>query len=218
MEFFIKKMFEGEDISKNKKYFLRFGKGSYKRRFVMALNKGAKIKIKASYELSNSFVEFVRENKEVGFSGKILTTEKVQGKEGRKKAGSFVYEISESNLEGFENPYFYLLDANSGDIVLKIKKSLPKPGKDEEKVDDKFCSMELDEKYWGKIKESFFWDIPDKVKKVSVEHEILISDIEYPEGEKDPVRIRELAKRKGKMIRKLVVDGKVEIREKSLVI
>jgi len=90
---------------------------------------------------------------------------------------------------------------------LKIKKALPKPGKNEEKIDDKFCSLDLDEKYWEKVKEAFFWDVPN-CKKALIEHELQIREILFPAGEKDPVKIRELAKRKGTIVRKMQVDGK----------
>ena len=209
----MKKIFSREDADEAKKYFVRFGKGKYDRRFLISADKGSKIKIRASFELANDLVKFVKENKEVKFSGKILTKDKVSGKEGRKKAGSFVYEISESSIDEFENAYFYLLNVNSDDLVLKIKKSLPKPGKDSNKIDDKFCSLDIDPSYWEKIKEIFFWDLPDSFKKTKIEHSIVIDDIIYPEGEEDPVKIREMAKRKGKIIRKIKIDGSDESKE-----
>ena len=215
MEFFVKEVFEKGSSEKAHRYFLKFGRGNYLRRFLISLNKCNKIKIKASYELANSFVEFVKENKDIKFSGKILTRDKIPGEVGRKKSGGFIYEVSESSLENFENPYFYLLDANDSEIVLKIKKKIPKPGKSENKIDDKFCSLELDLKYWPKVKETFFWDIPDNVKKVSVEHELQITDVTFPEGVTDPKEIREKSKKKGKIIRKVIIDGKEEIKEKS---
>jgi len=207
MEFFIKKIFEGKDVGDAKKYFVRFGKGNYKRRFLTSVTRSKKIKVRGSFELANDFVNFVKENSDVKFSGNVLAKDKVSGKEGKKKAGYFVYEISESSIDEFENAYFYLLNVNSDDIVLKIKKSLPKPGKDAKKIDDKFCALDVEEKYWENIRKSFFWDLPDKFKKAIIEHELIITDIIYPEGEKDPVKIRELAKRKGKIVRKIIIDG-----------
>ncbi|MCH7568238.1 MAG: hypothetical protein IIA87_02350 [Nanoarchaeota archaeon] len=218
MESFIKKIFRGESDEEVHKYFVRFGKGDYKRRFLISLNKVGKIKLRASFELANDFVNFVKENKDVKFSGKILTKEKVPGKEGRKKSGYFVYEISESSIEKFEDAYFYLLNVEDPDIVLKIKKKLPRPGKKADKIDDKFCSLDLDKKYWPMVKDAFFWDVPENVKKVSIEHELIIDDIIFPEDVDNPVKIRELAKRKGKIIRMTIVDGKEKSEEKEFVI
>ena len=89
---------------------------------------------------------------------------------------------------------------------LKIKKKLPKPGKNEDKIDGKFCQLEVDEKSYSKIKEDLFWDLPD-AKKINVKHKLFIENIIMPEGEKDFAKIRELAKRKGKIIREAEIDG-----------
>ena len=206
MNFFVKEIFEKGVSEAGHQHFVRYGKGNYKRRFLMNLRKGPKVKIRGSFELANDFVTFVNENKEVKFSGKILMKDKVDGKKGKKKGGGFVYDVSESSLKEFENAYFYLLDADADDIVLKIKKKIPKPGKSANKIDDKFCSMDLDLKYLDKVRDVFFWDVPNG-KKVSIEHEIVINEIVLPKGEDDPKKIRELAKRKGKIIRTINVDG-----------
>ncbi|MBX4196879.1 hypothetical protein KW805_04800 [Candidatus Pacearchaeota archaeon] len=206
MENFIKKVLEGKGDDDSHRYFVRFGKGDYARRFLISMTKGSKIKVKASFELANDLVRFVRDIGNVKFSGKVLSKDKVEGIEGRKKAGVFVYEVSDSSLHEFHSAYYYLVDANNGDIVLKIKKSLPKPGKNEEKIDDKFCSLEVPEKHWHDLKQAFFWDAPEG-KKISIAHELKIRDIVFPRDEKDPVKIREKAKRKGTLVRAITVDG-----------
>jgi hypothetical protein len=207
MDSFIKKVLSGKGDAESHRYFLRFGKGDYKRRFLMSMNKGAKIKVKASFELANDFVKLVNELKKVKFSGKILSKEKIAGKEGRKKGGVFAYEVSECSLDEFGNAYYYLLDVEDSEIVLKIKKALPKPGKNEEKIDDGFCSLTVDPRYWNAVKNAFFWDVPDSAKKTEVEHELKINDVILPKNEKDPAKIRELALRKGTIVRKLTIDG-----------
>lgn len=207
MKFFIKDLIETGKSEDGHRYFLRFGKGDYRRRFLISLQKGKKIKVRGSFELANEFVNFAKENGETKFSGKILTRSKLEGKEGKKKAGGFVYEIEDSSLDGFDGAYFYLLDSNSENMVMKIKKKIPKPGKNANKIDDKFCLLELDLKYLEKVKERFFWDVPEG-RKAIIEHELIITDIVMPEGEEDPVKIRALAKRKGKIIRTITVDGK----------
>ncbi len=214
MESSIKKILTGKSDEDSHRYLIRFGKGVYKRRFLISLAKSTKIKVKTSFEFANDMVKFVNENKKVKFSGKVLSKNKVEGLEGRKKAGVFVYEISECSIEQFENAYYYLLDVNDAEIVLKIKKSLPKPGKDEEKIDDGFCSLIIDVKYWQALKNAFFWDIPE-CKKAEIEHELKINEIILPKGEKDPARIRELAKRKGSIARKMIIDGKEVVKEIS---
>ncbi len=215
MDSFLKKVIEGRSDADSKKYFLRYGKGHYKRRFMISFVRGKRIKIKSSFEFINDFVNFIKEDKDVKFSGKVFSKDKIQGKEGRKKGGSFVYEIKDSGVDEFENVYYYLLNANSDDVVLKVKKSLPKPGKNENKIDNKFCSLDLDLKYWDKLKGVFFWDIPE-CKRAKIEHEIVINDVEIPENVDNPGEIRELAVRKGKIIRKIDCDGKESEKEYDL--
>lgn len=212
MESFLKRVLTGKHDADSHRYFIRFGKGNYARRFLLSFAKGTKLKVKGSFEMANDFVKFVKENKDVKFSGSILTKSKIAGKEGKKKAGVFAYEIVESSIKEFENAYFYLLNVDDGEIKLRIKKALPKPGKDADKIDDSFCLMELDLKYWPKIKEAFFWDVPE-CKKAIVEHELKITDIEIPSGEKDPVKMRELARRKGIAVRKITADGNVTLKD-----
>lgn len=212
MNSFLKKVLTGNSDIDSHRYFIRFGRGDYKRRFLISLNRGEKIKVKTSFEFANDLVKFVDENKKISFSGKILTKEKIPGREGRKKAGVFVYEVEKCSIKEFGNAYYYLLDADDSEIVLKTKKSLPKPGKDEEKIDDGFCSLTLDKKYWPVLKDAFFWDVPD-CKKASIEHELKISEIVLPKGESDPAKIRELATRKGTIVRKIDADGRESSKE-----
>jgi hypothetical protein len=212
MESFIKKVLTGESDEDSHRYFLRFGKGDYKRRFLINLSKGAKIKVKTSFEFANDLVMFVNEIKKLKFSGKVLSRDKVEGKDGKKKGGVFVYEVANASLDEFKNVYYYLLDVEDSEVVLKIKKKLPKPGKDEEKIDEGFCSLLIEQKYWTALKNKFFWDVPE-CKKASIEHELIINEIVVPKGEKDPAKIRELAKRKGTIVRKMVVDDKESSKE-----
>ena len=60
--------------------------------------KGIKIKIRGSFEWANDFVNFVNENKDLKYSGKVLTKSQISGQSGKKKAGVFVYEIQEANV------------------------------------------------------------------------------------------------------------------------
>lgn len=214
MKSVIDKIFSDDVDDKVHQYFVRYGKGDYKRRFLLRLSKGKKVKIRGSFEWANDFVEFVREIKDVKYSGLIISKEKIPGKEGKKKSGAFAYEIEDSSLEGFEEAYWYLLDVSDDEIVLKTKKKLPKPGKSVHKIDDKFCSLDLDLKYWEKAKAAFFSDVPE-CKKVMIEHDLLITDIEMPAGVSDPVEIRKLAKRKGVIKRKIIIDEEETVREKA---
>lgn len=220
MECFIKKVFEGKEDETTHRQFVRFGKGSYEKRAVLSLHKTSKVKVKGSFEYANDFVLLAAELADINFSGIILSKEKLDLENERRKAGLYTYDVE--NIEGSkikgiaDTVYYLLLDAETPELKLKIKKKLPKPGKSGEKVDDKFCSLEAPIKFYPQIKESFFWDVPE-CKKCKAEHIYEITDLEIPKNEKDFAVIREKTKRKGKLIRKLEIDGRQEVKEKGFV-
>jgi len=145
----------------------------------------------------------------------------IEGNSEAKKGGLYYQnDISEQELkreqliELEKESYSTLLDIEGNGFKLKVKKKLPKPGKSEEKIDDRFCVLETDEKFYSEIKKDLFWDMPES-KKIDIRHEVIIDEIVMPEGEKDFSKIRELAKRKGKIIRKAEIDGKEVLSEKE---
>jgi len=222
---FIKKIFQSKDgvgDESSHKQFIRFGKGDYGRRALISLWKTGKVKISSSFEYANDFVLFVsglEGSGKVVFSGNIWSKDEIPGLKGVKKAGKWIHEVKDLTSAEInqiaDKVYYFLLNAEGDGIKLKIKSKLPKPGKAEDKIDDKFCQLELDEKYYKVAKEDFFWDIPD-CKKASVGHKYIITEIVMPKtSEKDFAKIREMAKRKGKIIRTTIVDGKETKTEKA---
>ena len=215
---FIKKVFIGKSEEDAHRQFIRFGKGNYNRRALLSMWKTKNIKVKGSFEYANDFTLFIANLGEMKFSGNIWSKEEISGLSGKKKEGKVIYEVKDllsSQIKKIApQVYCFLLNADSTGVKLRIKAKLPKPGKGENKIDDKFCQMEIDEKYYNQVKEDFFWDLPD-CKKAGVEHRFLITDITMPKGEKDYAKIREMAKRKGKIIRTANVDGKEIITEKA---
>lgn len=211
---FIKKIFENETDEKVHSQFVRFGKGVYEKRAVISLQKTSKIRLKGSYEFANDFVLLVSEMGNFNFSGIILSKEKLDLDNEKKKSGIYSYEVninSEKVKEIKDKIYYFLLNVDSESLKLKIKKKLPKPGKGEGKVDDKFCILETDLRFNEKIKNAFFWDVSD-CKKVNAEHTYNIDSLEFPKGEKDPAQIRLKTKRKGKLTRKLEIDGREQLK------
>jgi len=229
MDCFIKKIWQGKGEETHGQ-FVRFGKGRFETRALLTLQKTSKVKVKGSFEYVNDFVLLVSELiKEIEIEGIILSKEdisknlssnNINGVSETKKGGLFFKNnidkqkiASEILIEMFPKIYFALLDISGEGINLKIKKVLPKPGKSGEgKVNDKFCQLEADLKYYGKIKEAFFWDIPD-CNKTKASHIYEITDLIYPKDEKDPAIIRLKTKRKGKIIRKLEIDKQEQIKE-----
>ena len=209
MECFIKKIFLGRADDAAHRQFVRFGKGTYPGRAAVSLKKNGMIKVGGSFEYANDFARLASELADLQFSGIALSKEELQGLKGKKKSGVMEYEFSGNSEEVkniAEKAYCMLLDAESDEIKLKTKKKLPKPGKSGElKVGDKFCILEADIKYWAAIKDAFLWDIPE-CKKAKIMHTYVIDEIVIPAGERDAEKIRILAKRKGRIIRKITAD------------
>jgi len=217
MECFIKKVWQGKGEEAHN-CFVRFSKGRFENRAVLNLQKSAKIKLRGSFEWANDFVKVASELGEAKFSGIILSKEELKELE---IIGKWKKELIEYNLELHsekikqirDKVYCMMLDAESSEFSLKMKKKLPKPGKSGTgKIDDKFCVLEADLKFWPQIKEAFM--LPE-CKKCKISHTFLIEEIILPKDEKDFAKIREMAKRKGKIIRKMEVDGKESQEEKS---
>ncbi len=215
MECFIKKIWQNKGEEAHN-YFVRFGKGRFENRAVLNLQKTTKIKLKGSFEWANDFVNLVSELADVKFSGIVLSKQTINLENEKKKSGSFEYDVnvsSEKIKEIKDKVYAMLLDGGGEGIILKIKKKLPKPGKSgESKVDDKFCQLEADLRYWQQVKEAFM--LPE-CKKCKISHTYIINELIPPKEEKDFAKIRELTKRKGKIIRKLEIDKQEKQEEKD---
>ena len=96
---------------------------------------------------------------------------------------------------------------------LKIKAKAPKSAKPaatgEKAPSPDFCSLKTTN---HEIVKSLFLDVPD-FNEISIRHTLKINNIELPKGETDPVKIRENAKRKGAIIRKVKIDDCEIIKE-----
>lgn len=216
---FIKKIFENNIDEQVHRQFVRFSRGSFAGRAALKLDKKEKIKLGGSFEFANDFSVFAAENSDSKFSGTVLSREEISdfGK-GKAKNGIFEYNVENINSvkinEIKDKAYALLLDAEGNGISLKMKKKkLPKPGKSGElKIDDKFCIIEADLKYWEKMKDFFMLS---ECKKAKIFHTYIIGDVIIDNNEKDFAKMRENAKKKGKIIRKMNVDGNETRTEKE---
>jgi len=225
---FIRKIWLDNADEKAHAQFIRFSRGTFENRAVISINKSKIIKLRSTFEFANDFVLFLAELPNVNFSGVILSRENlgeiflkngVEIDESKKK-GLFVYitrDVSSKTVAEIKDKiYCMLLDAEAPGISLKTKKKLPKPGKSgAEKIDGKFCILELDEKFYKQFHEDFLFGLPYEFKKAKVRHTFVISDIILPKGEKDFERIRLDARKKGKIIRQAEVDGNIIQQEKA---
>jgi len=222
---FLNKIWNNQSDESVHSQFVRFSKGEFHNRAVFKIRKGEKIKINSTFELANDLVRFAASlTKKMHCTGLVLSRESLSlpGEEKNSK-GLYKYDIdmdldSGDLITACDKSYATLLDCEGEGISLKTKKKLPKPNPKgaEGKVNDKFCVMELDGKFWPKVKEEFLFGLSEG-KRYELSHVFNITDIILPSGEKDPEKMRLNAKRKGKIRRKSIVDGKEVIIEKDFV-
>ena len=74
------------------------------------------------------FIDFLKEFK-LQFSGLILSRNKIQDLQGKKKSGFYEYEVelNADELEKIKDYYFLLLDCKGQDIEFKVKRSYLNP-------------------------------------------------------------------------------------------
>jgi len=220
---FIKKIFKNKIDDLVHWQFVRFSRGVFYNRAAVSASRNGKIKISGSYDTATDlalFMAFLA--KRINASGIIMSRDEIEGFKGNKKKGLFVYEVNQNfSFEQLEkiskNAFAILLDCSAEGISLKTKKTLPKPSnKSTDEVNGKFCAAQLDIKFWPDVKEEFLFDLPDG-KKYNIINRYEINELILPGNEKDSEKLRLLTKRRGKVIRKSIVDGKEIIQEENFV-
>ncbi len=220
--------------------FTRYGSGEYPKEEFKIKKSAKDIKIWAGFEYTNSLLKFITSLCEgkIKINGVIITQEGIEetlnkykldfstkdkrGMRGLKKTEySIEGEITRENLlKMIDELYkFYLfLDINQGERTYKVKKkAVPKIGKET----DKFVSATISLSDDKSLKDEFLFDIDvNDFKEISIFHTYKIDSIIVDEKliEKDPAKARLEAKRKGVLIRKVVVDGVESTKEYNMVV
>lgn len=231
---FIKKIFDGKSDPFIHLQFQKFSKGEFKNRALVKANhiKG-KYTISTTAEYANELVAITAEklgNSKTNVSGAIITTADLTGKLNFKNKKQFMgvkQYIVDGEMSGKEildiihkfPLAFIALSFNAPGIELKIKAKAPKSAKPstkgEGKLNPDFCKIITTNK---DIASLFLFDLNiENFKKAEIAHNFLIKDIIFPKGEKDFAKIREMAQRKGTIIRKIVVDDKENTKEKEFI-
>ncbi len=238
MDFFIKKIFDGKNDESVHIQFQKFSRGKFANKaLIRAKNSKGKFTIGTSYEYANELVRTLAEKLGSGrakVSGVVISTRKL------KEEPEFSSIFADSTVKQFAGVRQYGINKEmSGDEImqlcdrlpnavislsfafmdtdLKVKAKAPKSGKPSTKENEKppadYCKLKTSDK--GLVKGLLFDVELDNFKVAEIEHDFVIEDIELPKGVTDPLKMRELAKRKGKIIRKTSVDGNNIIEEKK---
>jgi len=226
---FIKKIVDKKIDELVHAQFQKFSRGIFKDRAVLKVKKSkGKYTINSSSEFANELVFIMAQklgNKKTLVSGAVVSTsnlkEKIDFKEIKQFQGVKRYLI-EKEMSGdelvklileFPKTFFGLSFQIDEENSLKVKPKAPKsgkPGKGDEEPKADFCKLITNDSELGK---SFVFEKND-FKTAEIKHEFVIEEIILPQTEeKDFAKIREMAKRKGKIMRYANIDGLKSIKE-----
>jgi len=221
---FIKKIFDENIDESVHSQFQKFSRGEFRNRAIVKVKKvGGKYTITTTAEFANEFVRILAEkleNNKTKVTGSIVGTNDLKGELEFKKISQFQgvknYSIEQEMsgeemihlLEKFPKNFFALsFDSGKGDI-LKIKPKAPKsakPKNKEETPNPDFCKLITTDAEIGK---SFVFEKSD-FKDALIAHDFIIESIvvpDYLKNEKDFAVVREKSLRKGKIVRRAVID------------
>lgn len=241
MDFFIKKIFDGQFENDELVHlqFQKFSRGNFKDRAILtAKHNGDKFSVSTTAEYANEFVRILAEklgDNKAHVTGIIISTRNLNGELDYQSKKQFMgvnqyiinKEMSGKNILELCNKLpisFIGLSFNVDNSELKIKPKAPKSAKPSSKGEETpkvdFCKLKtLDKEIINNL-------IFDKevmgFKEIEIKHDFIIDEIIVPSeneleikgiDKNDFAKIRELAVRKGKILRKIKVDGKEIIKE-----
>jgi hypothetical protein len=223
---FIRKIAQNKIDEETHNAFVRYSMGEFeKEEFI--IRTGANIKIWAGFEWANVLLKFVCSlcTGDVELSGAIPTMKEIDsilakygvqfeakrryGKSGSKYEFSAVLPAGRAleMLNELSNNYL-LLDLNSEGRSVKIKKKeTPKIGS----LAPKFVTAVLKKEDLEKVRQEFLFDADSSsFKEAVIKHIYRITDIAVDETliEQNPEKARLEAKRKGVILRSVMLDGK----------
>lgn len=236
MESTIRKIASGKDDEEVHDEFIKFSRGVFNNRYLI---EGKKSKngwaVKTGPEYANFLVrkclEKIKGNVEAsgvivstfdirnGMGGHVFSPEEevkqFMGIKQLKVNGSIPISRIIEVMQKYPRA-FYALTFSGDDFQLKIKAKAPKSAKPstsgEKEASADFCSIKTGDR---EIIEDLFFDYSD-FSEIKVKHVINIKEITLPKGEKDPVKIRENAVRRGIITRIVNIDGKEIKKEYAL--
>jgi len=237
MEFFIKKIFDGEVDEMVHQQFSKFSRGEFKDKAMVVAKamSGGKFSINTTPEYGNELVRCLAEKLGDSVSavkGVVVSTRDLTGEldfQDKKQFMGVKQYIIDKEMSGTEilelcdkvPSSFIGLSFKVGDTELKIKPKAPKSAKPSSKGDGgpkvNFCRLKTKDRL---VVESLLFDmeLDGSWKKVEVSHDFLIEEIVVSDELKasakgDFALIKEKALRKGKIIRKIRVDEGEEVRK-----
>ncbi|MEK6924809.1 MAG: hypothetical protein AABW71_01060 [Nanoarchaeota archaeon] len=229
MDFFIHKLCSGRTDELAHLQFEKYSRGLFKdKAIVQAKNSKGNYSFVTTSEYASEFVRACAEelgSDKTKVEGVIISTKPLPGNIKYGGISQFMgvkkYSIS-GEMTGNEiisicdavPRAFIALSFSTSKSELKVKPKAPKsakPGTDSSQIKVDFCKLKTTNPEFAK---RLFFEGHD-FKKAQARHDFDINDIEVPKDEKDPIKMRERAVRKGKIVRKLTIDDKESNKEYS---
>ncbi|NQZ84829.1 MAG: hypothetical protein HRU03_03845 [Nanoarchaeales archaeon] len=228
---YIKDLFEGNMTEHLHNKFIRYSRGDFVGPLLKLKFAKANVKIYASFHFTDELLAIFAEkigNNEVRAKGTIFWNKDLSPEFEKlglkfikvsKARGIFKYTIDNDvvlkDLVKLMDKYYVLLNIKHNGLTYSTKKALPKPNKE---FGADFCKLTLPGDMKDLIIDEFVFDLEDrnKVKLIEISHQIKVTDIVLPEGEKDFDIARRQAKRVGKIERVVTVDGEENLSERVL--
>lgn len=228
MDFFIEKLCSGRSDDLTHLQFEKYSRGVFTNKaIVQAKNSKGNYSFSTTSEYANELIRACAEelgNSKANVQGVIISTKGLPPNIKHQGISQFMgvkkYSISGEFTGGdlisicdSVPRAFIALSFSTDKSELKIKPKAPKsakPGNNSEdpiKVD--FCKLKTRNPEFAK---KLFFDCLE-FKNAEAKHDFDIRDIEIPKDEKDPLKMRERAVRKGVIIRKLTIDGIKTVKE-----
>ena len=225
---FIKKIVDKKEDDLVHLQFQKFSKGTFKNRAVLKVKKSKdKYTINGTGEFINEMVRTMAEklgSESTNISGAVIATSDLTGKLDFKEKKQFQgvkrylidTEMYGDKIIALLNEFPKAICALSFDVgsdKLKIKPKAPKmgvPGKKGEPPKTDACKLITTDKTIGS---SFVFE-KDDFKLAEINHTIIVEKIVMPEtDEKDFAKIRELAKKQGRIVRVSKIDDVETVKE-----
>jgi hypothetical protein len=227
MDSFIKKIFNRDIDYLVHFQFVKFSKGNFESRaMIRAKNSSGKFSIATTHEYAKEIIitlaEKLGDNK-TNVTGALISALDLDfDYDERKMAMGIRKYMLNREMTGKQildlcnklDKAFFGLSFKVGETELITSPKSPKSAKgagsakkegSKEKID--FIKIKTTDK--DLVDSLIFDDEAKDFNKIEIKHKFIIEDIIIPTGEKDFAKIRELAKRKGKIIRELNIDDKI---------
>jgi hypothetical protein len=241
MDCFLKKIFEGKSRNDELVHlqFMKFSRGIFENRAMMRIKSSqGKYVMDTTSEYARELVGVLAEklgNNKTLVTGALISALDLEGfkyKERKMAMGvrKYMIEMEMSGKEIIElclaqKKAFIAFSFKVGDSELTVQPKSPKSAKgassskkEDADVKINFCKLKTND---FSLIEGFAFDSEIKgAKKIEIKHDFIIDDIIISNDlkkEKDFAKIREMAERKGKIVRKIDIDGKKIVKEKEFV-